>query len=402
MEGPEKLMNTLKDFFNLAFRCMVEFHKLGEGKSELQDSEFKEYTYGQFGVIIRNYAKSELTYVSFLEEYEKMVSKWLEAFSGLVGTLGSREYHRILLKGVELGEVIYTSEIDVNFLKFRIENFLNPSLSDLETICGLLLEKSENVLEEVNRLNAKPSHRFIELVENQARDWLMVHEEVQIFLERITQIEDKSQIIFALSMITRKFIDFFEKINEARKFVKISDENWEHFVAGGFIEFSDQFKKIKEDMIQLFDYIVKIYEHLDNCFLHILAVLWGREVAQFKIEDVVKSKIPAEDLVPKIFSIKDLAFALALARSELGQAYLASQGLDEKMMAMDMVANQFPMSQGVQDFRNRITGLLEMREKYLTKINDVIIDIQKMIQQNVESEKLIFSSERSLNTFSDS
>nr|MDO8082123.1 hypothetical protein [Candidatus Freyarchaeota archaeon] len=392
MESPEKITSLLKDFFNLTYGCMVEFYQILEGKSGLYENELKEYKYGQFGVIIRKYVNSELTYIYFLEEYIKMFSKWFEAFSSLVDTLGSREYHRILLGEVELQEVINISKIDINFLKFRIKNFLNPNFSDLETTCRLLLQKSKSVLEEeIDHLKTGSSKRFTELIENQARGWLMVNEEVQNSLQSLTQVEDKSQIVSTLTLIAQKCVDFFEKIIEARKSIKISDEDWAHFIAGDFIEYSSRFKKLREDMTQLFNYMIKTYEHLANCFFHIFNALWGREeVALSKIEDSIKSKIPAEGLVPKNFSIKDLAFGLSLALSELGQAHLASQGSEEKKIAIDIVATAFPKSEGLQVFPNRIMRLLELKEKYLYKINDIMIDMQKLVQQNAEPEKPIF------------
>jgi hypothetical protein len=210
MRRPKAITSLLEDFFNLTYGCIVEFLQLLEGKSGRFESEFREYEYGQFDVIIRNYFNSELTYFCFLEEYVKMVSKWFEAFSCLVDTLGSGEYHRILLGEAELGEVINTSEIDVNFIKFRVKNFLNPNLSDLETICGLLLEKSKNVLEAVNPLEDAPYKMFVGLIENQARGWLMIYEEVQNLLQSLIQVEDKSQIVSMLTLIAQKCINFFE------------------------------------------------------------------------------------------------------------------------------------------------------------------------------------------------
>lgn len=391
MRRPKAIMGLLEDFFNLTYGCMFEFFQLVEGNSGRFEREFRDYKCGQFGVIVRNYVNSELIYSYFIEEYLKMVSKWFEAFSRLIDTLGSGEYHRILLREVELGEVVNSSEIDINFLKFRIKNFLNPSLSDLETICRLLLEKSKDVLEEVNPLKPKSSKRFIELIENQARGWLVVYEEMQSSLQSVTQVEAKSQIIFTLTLIAQKCIDFFEKIKEAKKSLRVSDGDWEHFIAGGFIECSDRFKKVREDMTELFNYLIKTCDHLVNCFFNILTALWGREeVAQSKIEDFIKSKISTEGLVPKIFSIKDLAFGLALARSELGQAHLASQGLEEKKLAIDIVAKEFPKSEGLQVIPNRIMRIFELKEKYLCKIDDIMIDIQKMVQQNAESEKTAF------------
>lgn len=319
MGSPEKITSILNDFFDLTFKSIVELHQKDGGRFGLRESELKEYKYDQLGVRIRKYVEAELTYISFLEEYAKMVSKWLETFSYLVDMLGSREYNRILSREVELWEVINPSALDITFLKFMVKTFLNPNFSDLETICGLVLEKSKKAVEEVNHHNPASSKKFIELIKNQSRDWLVINEEVQICLQSIPQVEDKSQILFTLTMIAQKFILFFEKITETKKAIKDSDENWKNFVEGGFIEFLEHFKKIKDDIIELFECLIKTHEHLLSCSLHILSALWGREVAQSKMEDFVKSKIPVEGLMPKNFSIKDLAFGLALARSELGQ-----------------------------------------------------------------------------------
>lgn len=389
MESPEKIMGLLKDFFDLIFKCIIEFYQNYEGTPGLYVSGLEDYTYGQFGVRIRNFVKSVSEYIHFIEEYVKLVLKWFEVFSYLIDALGTQEY-RILFRQVSLEEVINTTGMDIQFLKFRIKNFLNPTLSDLETICRLLLKKSEDIREEITNLKFELSESFLELVENQTGVWLDIHKEVQSTLNSAIQLEDKSEIIRVLTLIVQKFIDFFKKISETKEFLNVPDENWERFVEGGFVEFFDRSKKLKEDAIEYFEHMIKAYEHAQNCFLYILAVLWGtEEEARLKIEGYVKSEIPFEDLIPKNFSLEDLAFGLALARSELGQARFVSQVLDEKRKSIDIIANYF-RSEGFKDFYNRTIKNVELRKKYLNKIDDIMIDIQNLVQKNYKLVKHIF------------
>lgn len=392
MRRPKVIMSLLEDFFNLTHGCVVEFFRLLGGKSGRFGGGLKEYKYGQFGLTIRKYVNAELTYLCFLEEYANMVSKWFEVFSCLIDMLGSKEYHRILFGDVQLEEAIDTSEIDINFLKFRIRNFLNPSLSDLEEICGSLLEKSQNVLEQVNQMKVKSTKMLIKLIENQARGWLLLYGELQNSLQVLSQVEDKIQMVSTLTLIAQRCTNFFEKIKQTRKYMKVSNEVSCNFVYGGFIDFPSLSKKLREDMTELFNYLMKIFKHLVNCFLNILTTLWGEKAAQSKVEDFIKSKISAKELIPKNLSIKDLTFGLTLARSELGQAQLASQGLDEKRIAIDILENNLPKIEDLQILLNRITKILELKEKYLYKINDIMIDLQKILQQRTEPEKLIFGT----------
>ena len=96
-----------------------------------------------------------------------------------------------------------------------------------------------------------------------------------------------------------------------------------------------------------------------------------------------------KDLIPKNFSLEDLAFGLALARSELGQARFVSQVLDEKRKSIDIIANYF-RSEGFKDFYNRTIKNVELRKKYLNKIDDIMIDIQNLVQKNYKLVKHIF------------
>ncbi len=388
MGPPEKIVSLLKDFFDLISKCIIEFYQNYEGTLGLHTSEFKNYTYGQFGAKIRNYVKSVFEYIHFIEEYVKLVLNWFEFFSCLIGVFGTREY-KILLREVALEEVIKTTRMDIQFLKFRIKNFLNPSLSDLETICRLLLKKSKNIRKEILNLNSELSSSFLKLVENQTRGWLQIHQEVQSSLKSAMQLEDKSKIVTILTSINRKCIDFFEKIRETKEYLNIPDEYWEHFVKGGFIGFFERFKKIKEHVLEYFKYMIKAYEHASDCFLYTLTLLGGtEEEARFKIQSYVKSEIPFEDLIPKNISLKDLAFGITLARSKLVQARLVSQILDEKRIALDILVNFF-RSEGFKGFYNSTMKNVELRKKYLNKIDDILIDIQKLIPGNNKHENHI-------------
>ncbi|MEM3587707.1 MAG: hypothetical protein QXO71_10355 [Candidatus Jordarchaeaceae archaeon] len=390
MRRPEMLTSLLDDFFKLSYGCMIEFLQIFGGKSGLFGSELKEYKHGRFVEMLRKYFNSELTYLCFIEEYTNMVSKWLEIFSCLVHILGSDKYYEILSGKVKLDRVINTSETDTCLLKFWIKNFLNPNLSDLEATCELVLEKSADALEMVSPFKGDSRKSFIGLVEKQVGDWLLLYDEVQNSLRNLTQSEDKNQIVSALTFVAQKFIGFFEKIKQTRKYIKISEEKLCHFVAGGFVDFPIVFKKLRENVAELFDHLMKMYEHVVNCFSNISTALWGEEAAQHKIEGFIKSGIVSGRFVSKKLSVKDLAFGLALARSELGQAQLASQGLYEKRTEISMMENNLPKIEGVQVLLNRVTRLLELRKKYLYKINDIMVDIQKVLQQSAEPEKPIF------------
>lgn len=389
MRRPKVMKSLLEDFFNLTYGCMLEFFKLLGGKP----GGFREeaYKFGYVGLTIRKYFNSELAYLCFLEEYVSMVSKWFEVFSYLIDMLGSKEYHRILWEKVPLTEVINVSGIDVSFLKFSARNFLYPNLSDLEAICRSLLEKSKNFQEQVEWLKDKPSKLFMSLMENQARGWLILYEEMQSILHSLNQMEDKSQIVSNLTLIANKCISFFEMIKQTSKYVKVSDNTLMHFMKGGFVDFPDAFQKLRKDMTELSNYIMKIYEHLLNCFINISTALWGEKVALFKTENFIKNKIKAKGLLSKNLSIKDLTFRLALARSELGQAQLASQGADEKRIEIGLLENHLPKIEGVQVLLNRVTKILEIREKYLYKLNDIMVDLQEILQKSTESEKPIFT-----------
>ncbi len=387
LEPLEKILRLLKDFFDLISKAIIEFYQNYEGTLGLHVGGFKNYTYGQFGLRIRNYLKSVFKYINFIEEYVKLFLKWFEIFSYLIDAVGTRDY-RVLLREVALERVINTTGMDIQFLIFRIKNFLNPNLMELETICESLLKESKNIREEITNLNSEFSTNFLELVENQTGSWLDIYKEVQSLLNSAIPLEDKSKIMRILTLIVQKFIGFFKKIVETKEFLNVPDEYWERFVEGGFLEFFDKFEKLKEDTIEYFEHMVKAYEHAANCFLYILTMLWGTErEAQSKIQSYVKSEISFEELIPENFSLKDLAFGLALARSELGQARFVSQVLDEKRIAIEVIANYF-RSEGFKDFYNRTLKNVELRKKYLDRIDDIMIEIQRLVQL-AESERTI-------------
>jgi hypothetical protein len=243
------------------------------------------------------------------------------------------------------------------------------------------LEGSKSVQKNIAYLNSESSERFVEVVENQARGWLDIQDEVYGSLQSIIEEADESICIKTLTMIVNKCIDFFEKIRETTVFIKIPNENWENYVADDFVELFERFKELKEDVIKFYEYATKVYEHVSRCFLQVLTMLWGTEAeARHKLELLVKSEIPVNDLIPENFSPKDLAFGLTLALLEWDQARLAGQVIDEKIGAFELIA-KYVITDDMQNFYKGIMKRFELRNKYRKEIYDKMIEIQNTIQE---------------------
>nr|MDO8082122.1 hypothetical protein [Candidatus Freyarchaeota archaeon] len=369
------------DYFSLITRCIIEIYQTYEGRSKLSKGIPEDYTYGQIVEKTRNLNRSTFAYICFIEEFVNGFIKWFEFFSSLVRVLGANEYYRILYRKAKLEEVVDESRIDVSFLKFQIRSVLNTSFQDLKSIYNSLLERSKGVRENIAYLRSESSERFVETVENQARGWLDIHDEIYGSLQFIIKEEDESICIKTLTMVIDKCIDFFEKIRETRAFIKIPEEVWKNFMADDFVELFELFKEIKEDVIKFYEYATKVYEHASKCFLQVLTMLWGtEEEARHKLELLVKSEITINDLIPENFSLKDIEFGLTLAIFEWDQARLAGQVLNEKIGAFELIA-KYVITDDMQNLYMGIKKRFELRNKYRKEIYDKMIEIQNTIHE---------------------
>jgi len=381
MENLEKVKSLLVDYFSLITRCIIEIYQTYEGRSKLSKGIPEDYTYGQIVEKTRNLNRSTFAYICFIEEFVNGFIKWFEFFSSLVRVLGANEYYRILYRKAKLEEVVDESRIDVSFLKFQIRSVLNTSFQDLKSIYNSLLERSKGVRENIAYLRSESSERFVETVENQARGWLDIHDEIYGSLQFIIKEEDESICIKTLTMVIDKCIDFFEKIRETRAFIKIPEEVWKNFMADDFVELFELFKEIKEDVIKFYEYATKVYEHASKCFLQVLTMLWGtEEEARHKLELLVKSEITINDLIPENFSLKDIEFGLTLAIFEWDQARLAGQVLNEKIGAFELIA-KYVITDDMQNLYMGIKKRFELRNKYRKEIYDKMIEIQNTIHE---------------------
>jgi hypothetical protein len=383
MKNLGKIKSLLADLFSLITGYIIEIYKIDKGVSKLSNGKPGDYTYGQLVVRIRNLNMSAFAYVLFIEDFVKGIIKWFEFFSSLVSTLGTKEYYRILYRKVKLEEAIDESRVDLTFLKFQIKSVLNTSFHDLKSIYSSFLEESKSVREAIAYLNSESSERFVELVESQAKGWLDINDDVYGSLQSVIKEADESICIKTLTMVVNKCIDFFEKILETRVFIKIPEEVWENYMAGDFMELFERFNELKEDLIKYFEYTTKTYEHSAKCFIQILTMLWGtEEEARYKLELLVKSEIAVNDLIPENFSLKDLAFGLTLAIFELDQARLASQVVEEKRVAIELIAN-YVTSKDIQNLYTRTIKRSEARSKYQKEIYDRMIEIQNAVQETM-------------------
>ncbi len=384
MENLKEIKSQLADFFSLITRYIIEIYQISEGK-KISNGKPGNYAYGQIIENTRKMNQSMFAYISFIEDLLNGIIKWFEFFSGLVNALGSKEYYRVLLREVKLEEVIDRSRIDMPFLKFQIKSVLSTSFQDLKSIYSSLLERAKSVRQSLAYLSSGSSERFIETVENQARGWLNIYDELYGSLQSIITEVDESICIKKLTMVASKSIDFFEKILEIRVFIKISEEARENFMAYGFMELFDRFNELKEDVIKFFEYITKVYEHAGKCFLQILTMLWGtEEEARHKLELFIKSEIQVTDLIPSKFSLKDLAFGLNLAVFEWEEARSASQIVDEKRRAIELIAN-YVATDEMQKLHTRLVKGFESRDKYRKEIYHRMLDMQNKIQKIMNS-----------------
>lgn len=385
MEDRERVKSLLVDFFSLIARYIVEIYQSYEMRSRLSNGELGDYIYGQIVEKTRNLNRSIFAYVCFIEVFVNGVIKWFEFFSNLVKALGTGEYYRILYRKVKLERVIDRSQIEMPFLKFQIRNVLNIIFQDLKSIYSLLLERSKSVRENIAYLSSESSERFVKNVENQARAWLDIHDEINGLLQSVIKEEEESSCIHTLTMVVKKCIDFYGKISETREYIKIPEYLWENYMAGDFVELFEQFKVIKEDITKFFEYAVKVYEYASRCFLQVLVMLWGtEEEARHKLESLVKSEIPVDDLIPEHFSLKDLEFGLNLAIFEWDQARFAGQVVDEKRGAIELIA-KYVTTEEMQNLYAGVVKRFELRNKFRREIYDKMLEIQNTIRKIMKS-----------------
>jgi hypothetical protein len=385
MEARDRVKSLLVDFFGLITRYIIEIYQTYETGSEFSQVELGNYTYGQIVEKTRNLNRSIFAYVCVIERFVNGVIKWFEFFSNLVKGLSTNEYYPILHRNVKLEEVIDESRLDVSFLKFQIRSILNIVFQELKSVYRLLLEEAKSVRDNIAYFRSESAERFVKLVENQARSWLDIHDEVNGLLQSVIKEEDESICIKTITIVLNKCIDFFGKISEIAQFIKIPDEIWENYMAGEFVELLEQFKVLKEDIIKFFEYAAKVYEYVSRCFLQVLIMLWGtEEEARHKLELLVKSEILVEDLIPENFSLKDIEFGLNLAVFEWDQARFAGQVLNEKKGAIELIA-KYVATKEMQHFYTGIMKRFELRNKYRKEIYDKMLEIQNTIREIMNS-----------------
>lgn len=378
-ELEEEIRTILKEIYKIAAEILFSIHSVDKDFVSRVGVSLEKYKVGHLIEAFQSSADAVSKFVLFFEDYVKLILNGLEFFSNLVFALGVENYYEVISQKVKLDDVIQLEKIDLGFLKFQIgtmEELLYPQIEE-----GTLrvIEDLKRLREVYAILDSERVNEFMKELEKQERNWSKLQNMINLCFLAVEKEKDIAPCINKVSEIINELIVFTAYMRNMTEHV--------NRIVGGRGEspiervnlFLEIIKQMGRDIRILVNCRAKGAEYISDSFIYILTMLWGnRETAHKKFQQVIKSEISLDDLIPPKIPLEDLSFALTQARNQILQAVGAHQRVQETVNAMRDAADYFD-SPVLKEYYETIVKEIEIINKYLPQYNQKLIELQKII-----------------------
>ncbi|MFB0563656.1 MAG: hypothetical protein ACETWM_20850 [Candidatus Lokiarchaeia archaeon] len=388
-----KLSKNVRPLLIELFKTMLEMGEalinVSEGVLMGINNNWKEYKFGTFKTLISITNLSVSTFVSFYEEYIKGMEYGFDFICELLQILGVENFGDVFRRKVDLGSIVKPAGIDINLLKFQLKTVLEYSFPKLEELGILIYRKAKKLPNSAKFIESKVINDFKISIENLSSHWINFLKKLHSTTELIFKEKDTTKCVNLLIQIIERGIDHAIRVWRTTKLTPLFTRDWIDYNIYEITKSAEKFSEIKRELEILTKCREKTFEHGKNSYLIILKTLWdSEEKMREKLEKIIRMFIPEEDraegveeLVPQKFSIEDLSFALALARSEFDLSKRAENRLRKNIESLRL-AGEWLKSSIIYRLYETTIKRLEVKEKYDRKVLELLIELQELTKAN--------------------
>ena len=379
------LRSLLKKYFRLVASYSKDIYSVDDGFSTRTEKEFREYRMYRFVDAIGESTKQITQLVSILDKFVKATILWFDFFFSLLNLFGTDKSLEIIRGEVRFESIVELENIDLGFLRYNVASNVSLAFPKIKELFSALLSELGELSRVLRFVKSEIVERLVGDLETVLREWLSRHDEFHNMFEEAIHAPP-SETLNKLISVLNNLIDFARKFLKISKYMSPSGKGWEEYEFNDLLVIVDRFKKLQKDLRLLLDARKEAYEHALKCHELILTADWGdREKANRMFESFVRFEISVDKLIPREFSVEDLAFSLIAAKAELNITDQAAKLEKEKAYALREVSESLK-SRIFKLLYHGILKRLAIGTRYLDQLFSILDELQRESKRILNSK----------------